>query len=242
MADASQLLTTRGPRNPGSAGRRLFWARAQYTEFRKAPIIRSLPRVVSVRASRFITLGLVLILSACSPSRPSGEPLVGDVSDPAGDTQTGTSPVRPDLVRASIEVTFGEGDDVEDAEVHLAIRVVPGTFNINTGRILVHLDVDESPATGVPAAPGLTVDYWVDISGGRAALFKCPLVGDAVCAVVDDGLTLSLAPEGPAVVLPLGALGDDDGRMSFRVVAAPLALLTATDFLPDVGLPPARVR
>ena len=186
--------------------------------------------------SRNILCSLVLALAvACSPSRPS-EGFRGEVTDPAGDIQAGTSPPRPDLIGATIDV------DDDDEEVRVTVSLAPGTFDINTSRIVVYLDVDESPATGVPASPGLMVDYWIDISNGRAALAHCPTSAAGVCSVVDDGLEFTPGPNGAEVIVRLEQLGDDEGRMGFRVVANPVALPGATDFLPDVGLSPGRVR
>jgi hypothetical protein len=183
-----------------------------------------------------------------SPSMPSIPVLTGSVSDPAGDAVPRPSvPVSPDLVGATIEVSGGI--------LTLTVSFAPGTLSQTQTLWAATLDTDENPATGSPG---------VDSGGGDAALIG----GDYVIeGVMPRGSmqALVLRSTGPnqfvtvgtvavsfpsanqaRVAVPLSLLGNDDGRLKFKVTCAQFladAVTTAiVDYMPDLGLPPGVVR
>ena len=170
----------------------------------------------------------------CSPTEPSDESRQADVTDPSGDVAASTAAIRhPDLIRATIEV--------EDRVATFIVRFATGTFDANTSRTVIYLDIDETPATGIPAAPGLTVDYWLDVSNSSAALSKCVAGATSACTEVNQP-TASFTIDGFDVTVPLTALDDDDGRMGFRIVSNHEVVTSSPDFLPNASLAPGRVR
>jgi hypothetical protein len=188
---------------------------------------------------RFKTLHVCLALSlgvtpACSPTEPSRESRRADVADPSGDVPASTAAIRhPDLIRATIEIESGLAT--------FTVRFAPGTFDADTSRTVIYLDVDETPATGIPAAPGLTVDYWVEIVDGAASVSRCVAGPPGACTVVEQQ-TAAFTADSVDVTLPLSALGDDDGRMGFRIVSNHEVVTGTPDYLPNVSLAPGRVR
>jgi hypothetical protein len=187
--------------------------------------------------------------AACSsPSTPSAPPaLTGTVSDPAGDATSNVVPIAPDLVGATIQVAGGN--------LTLTISFAPGTYSQTQTLWSATLDTDENPATGSPG---------VDSGGGDAALLGADYV---VYGVAPRGSTQAfvLRATGPnqfvnvgsvpvtfpaadqaRVVVPLSMLGNDDGRLKFKIVCSQYLTDTTstgiTDYMPDLGLPPGVVR
>jgi len=196
----------------------------------------------------------LLALSACSggsttaPSSPAATVLAGNVSDAVGDAvvlpvlRNGVSitpvvPVPSDLLQATVTVSGGN--------LAATISFAPNTFSHTDTFACLMLDADENPATGGPSAGGdvaLGYDY-------------------SVCAVLPRGSTTAqvsrLAAGGATGIgtvpcefvslnqmrfsVPLSLLGNDDGKMAFKVSAMqwvddPIVLHTGTlDLMPDIG-------
>ena len=180
--------------------------------------------VWSRRLGPALALGLFCALAAaCSSSTAPQLNLSVDITDPSGDAPVSALvPNPPDIIRASVDVNRGV--------VTFEIRFRPG-WEPATSFLTIDLDVDQDEATGVPNA-GLGVDYEVGPSGiVRFDGMNPTVVGLPTSSTSTDSLHLRAS---------LDLLGNDDGRMNFRVRASH-ALQPVFDFLPDVNLPAARV-
>ena len=180
----------------------------------------------------------VLISSACGNST-SGPPTSSsslnasfhaEVTDPAGDAVSDTRvPFSPDLMRGTA--------DVAGLNITFTVRVAAGTFDSRTTRFTVLLNTDQNVSTGTGT---LGVEYFLQmggIFGNRADVVKSD--GDVVVgSVAADVLT-----NGIDVTVPLALLGNDDGRMNFKVFASAGPVWpTILDHMPDEGSPPGRVQ
>lgn len=165
---------------------------------------------------------------------PGGGP-GGSATDPSGQGP-------PDLVAASAVVI---GQDLE-----LSVDLFAPTFDNAATVVQVAIDVDRNPSTGL--VDSLLGELGADVIVAWGPDFCVPQ-GDSVNALVvryDAGGVVTgfdLVPTlfGPAsyrVRVPLDFLGSPDGPMHARVVASPCqqpgGILTSTDALPDVQLPP----
>jgi hypothetical protein len=132
-------------------------------------------------------------------------------------------------VRATVEVSAGN--------VTVAVRVAPGTFAQSTTRFTVLMNTDQNLSTGTGT---LGVEYFVQMGGmfgNRADIVKSD--GDVV---VGSG-TASFAAGGIDAIVPLALIGNDDGRMDFKVFASAGPVWPdILDRMPDEGLPPGRVQ
>ena len=202
------------------------------------------------------TLVLGLLFAACGgggnrsstgPSAPSPTPtpsptssLRGEVSDPTGDAlQFANVLVSPDLVSASIEIT--------GALALLSVRLAPGTFQAGTTHVQFDLDTDQNALTG-HSFFGLGNEYFVNMGsrydGGSATVNRD--LGETY--VRTGSVPVTFSPDGMDVAIPLALLGNDDGRMNFRVVVSSQvnfdkpAFTFIADFMPNTNLSPAVVR
>jgi hypothetical protein len=203
-----------------------------------------------MRASAAVLL--ILAASGCgsasTPAAPSVPALTGTVTDAAGDAlpRPGVA-VTPDLIGATIEVSGGN--------LTLTVTLAPGTLSQTQTLISAALDTDENPGTGSPG---------IDSAGSDAALIGTDYVINAVAPrnsaqalILRATGNYQFATAGTAsvsfpsanqvrVIVPLSLLGNDDGRMKFKVACSQYLTDTTvtgiTDFMPDVGLPSGVVR
>jgi len=161
--------------------------------------------------------------------------------DPVGDTGgsfRGTP--LPDLLSASIEITSGN-------RMVISVRCAPGTFDPPTTYIQVGLDADQNPATGDPFE-GLGLEYIVNMGSsyyGEEAEVQRFSGGDPAYRRVGT-VPITRVGDGIDVGIPLSMLGDDDGRLTFRVVSSYYlggnGFTGILDYMPDRGSPGAVVR
>jgi hypothetical protein len=180
--------------------------------------------------------------STTAPSTTSTT-LHGEVVDPIGDALSDSRvPVSPDLVRATADVSAGN--------ITFVIQLASGTLNRQTTRVSVGLDTDQDGSTGIGQSSGFGADYGIDLaaSTGQVAILKADPVGCAAhlsCFSAVGSVPLSFVLDGMQVTVSLSLLGNDDGRMSFRlnsnVLVTPLTSVVF-DFMPDNNLPPGRVQ
>lgn len=174
--------------------------------------------------------------------------LIGQGSDPTGDqiAREGLQNL-PDLVAARVVVSGGN--------LFATILYAPTTFDRDTTRSSLFLDIDDDPATGfsgvfadgrfVPSTAG--VEY--------AILARTPLEGADVRVIrlgrnAGEGTEIGSVPvtyltDGHEFSVPLTLLENDDGRMTVRVrTYVRLAARTTAfvDALPDVNMPRLPVR
>jgi hypothetical protein len=182
---------------------------------------------------------IILILSiACggsttsptAPTQSSNPSLHGEVTDPSGDAlgdaRLATS---PDLVRATADVSAGS--------ITFTARVAPGTFAQATTRFTILLNTDQNVATGTGT---LGIEYFVQMGGilaNRADIVRSD--GD----VVVGSVPVSFVANGIDAIVPLALIGNDDGRLNFKVFASAGPVWPdVLDRMPDEGLPPGRVQ
>lgn len=182
--------------------------------------------------------------SPSAPATPAPSPtprgLRGDVTDAIGDA--GSFPgvaIPPDLRSASIEITAGN-------LMLVTVRFAPGTFNPATTFVQFELDVDQNPVTGSPFE-ALGLDYIVDMGssyyGGQAQVLR--FVGGTQYQLVGT-VPISVGVDGIDVGIPLSLIGNDDGRLNFRVISSGYlggdGFSTILDYAPDRGRPGAVVQ
>src|SRR5713226_8888970 len=169
-----------------------------------------------------IIAGVLLGLVACGGSTAPSMTLTGTVTDLAGDAVARPGAlVSPDLVAAAIEVSGGA--------LTLTVSLAPGTLTQTQTLISASLDTDENPNTGSPG---------IDSGGGDATLIGADYVINAVAArnaaqarilratgayqFVTAGSASVSFPSADLlrVTVPLTLLGNDDGRLKFKVVCS----------------------
>lgn len=209
------------------------------------------------RALRLAMSVAPVILASCggstTPTAPAtgARSLTGTVTDPIGDALVVPGvPTSPDLAGATLEVDGGN--------LTITVSYAPGTMSQGRTLFLAFLDTDENPATGnpgIPAASGVAdadqIGWEYQIGGvdpvgsGRASVLRATGSGNT--------LTLNSVPvtfpnaDQIRVVVPMSALGNDDGRMTFKIIGFPWLdsqppSATAVDDMPDLAAAPGAVR
>ena len=164
------------------------------------------------------------------PSPSPGQSLHAEVTDPSGDALVdGQLPISPDLVRGTADVSGGN--------ITFTVRVAPGTFAQQTTRFTILLNTDQNLATGTGT---LGIEYFVQmggILGNRADIVRSD--GD----VVVGSVPVSFVANGIDAVVPLALIGNDDGKLDFKVFASAGPVWPdILDRMPDEGLPAGRVQ
>ena len=193
-------------------------------------------------------------IAGCAGSSSPGTPTVtvqtftGRLTDPSGDAVPRPSvAVSPDLVAAVIEVGGGTVD--------VGVALAAGSLSPSQMMCAVLFDTDENASTGSPGvdgegsdAPLMGVDYMLSAISPRDSMRAQVLraTGPNQFTVVGSAPVLLTSPDQIRLSLPLAALGNDDGRLRFSLTCAQWISDTAvsgiTDYMPDLGSPPALVR
>jgi hypothetical protein len=191
--------------------------------------------VIAMSATPIVSCGS----SSTSPSQATTNPLHVDVTDPSGDARPLDGLARsPDFIRGAA--------DVGNGTITFTVRFATGTFDPATTLVIIELDVDQNPSTG-QSDSGLGADYLVSLGSGFGAqalvghyagsLANFTPVGNASVTTVTDGMD---------VTVPLSLLGNDDGRLDFRMIAFSHVAGSPTsgglDWMPDTNLPGARIQ
>ena len=198
---------------------------------------------------RSFAAGVALLSWAAADSRSASAPVTeffGEISDPAGDsTQFGWEPASkpaPDFVYASALAA--------DGQIVLTARFDPGTYGNDT-YVAFSLDTDTDPSTGWPGttsnltidADVLGVEFVVDAKGtafgGKARIFEGSTSGFTLIA---SDLDITFHEDGLDVVIPLSLIGDDDGRLHFKVTVGVqrtnIFFFPISDWITDADLQP----
>jgi hypothetical protein len=207
-------------------------------------------------------IAIVLAGDACSSSSSptsigvSSPTFTGSVTDPVGDTVitpvirngvtlTPVIPVRPDLIAATLDVSGGT--------LTATVSFAAGTLSHADTIFCVLVDIDENPATGNPGGGADNATFGWDYSicavnprGSTTAQISRADTPTGGLGIGSVPMTFPSADQARFSV-PLSTLGNDDGRMSFKVrslqwLDAPILNSDTIDTMPDVGRPPGLVR
>jgi hypothetical protein len=206
-----------------------------------------------------LVVGSLVMTAACSgsttsPSLPPPATLTASVSDAIGDTVlspvlrngvlvTPVVAVPPDLAGATIEIANGN--------LTATISFAPGTLSHTNSFACILLDADENPSTGGPSAGGdvpLGYDYSICAVVPRASTTaQVSVLGGGVSTGIGSVPATFPTNDQVRFVVPMSLLGNDDGRMAFKVqsmqwVDDPIFNSGAIDWMPDLGRPAALIR
>lgn len=212
-----------------------------------------------MRAARLACLPIAAIAISCGSATTTptsvSTALSGSVTDPVGDavnlpvfrnggSVTPIVPVLPDLAAATLAVSGGR--------LTATISFAPGTLSHTDTFACLMLDTDENASTGTPSAGGdvrLGFDYSVCAVLPRASTTAqiSNLAGPTAVGVGTAPATFPGANQIQFTV-PLSMLGNDDGRMAFKVNALqwvddPVVFNSGViDVMPDLGVAAGLVR
>jgi hypothetical protein len=193
-----------------------------------------------------LIIGALLAATACgsTSTAPTNTPNTfhAEVADPAGDAAVSAAvPTPPDLIHGSVDVGGGS--------LTVTIQFAPGTLNRASTLLTIQLDTDQNPATGIPAANGVGIDYVLSMYGPTGTIVQqatpATCANGGACYTQVGTASLGLGTDTMTTTIPLSMLGNADGRLNYRVFAsvpqpAPTPTIT-TDVMPDITLPPAHV-
>lgn len=175
-----------------------------------------------------------LAIAACdkTPAAPTGPTVsVTDVTGDAG-APINTAPA-PDL--SGVTMSLAQSTVVAD------VTFAPGTLSQSLTNVLIVFDVDESASTGTPGidaagddAAGFGTDYFIQCVGGQCEV----RTGSGL--TVTGTVSASYPGSGQMhVVIPLTMIGNDDGRLRFKVLARQSltggGVTGVLDIMPNVG-------
>ena len=176
-----------------------------------------------MRASLFSAIGsFALSVAVLSGSQ---KPLVGELKDPVGDVKPNRQmPTPPDLVHARFEVSNGA--------LTITASFAPGTLSPQT-TVNIYLDTDEDAKTGtvvfIREKNQIGADFEIQPlqpqNVARAALTAHPSATESKLLGLIDVVSPSIDQR--RFVVPLQRLGNDDGRMAFKLECS--FIVNATD-------------
>jgi hypothetical protein len=193
-------------------------------------------------------VGAVLPIVSCGGSTTPAAPstsiptLRGTVSDPAGDSLRASGvAISPDLVSASIEVSGGA--------LTATVTFGPGTLSHPDTFVNVLLNTDENPTTGNSTFGWDYAITGVNPRGSTSARIVQALGSNVprLSTLVGTSTVTFTAVDRLQITVALGLLGNDDGRLSFRVeslqwVEGPIPDSGVLDVMPDAGVASGLVR
>lgn len=192
------------------------------------------------------TVDFILDVNGSFRNVAGGGGLTGVVNDPTGDTFADGPAPYPDLVEASARVQSGS--------CTFSVRFAPGTYNSALTGTQLLLDTDQNPASGYPGSDSSGVndvgiigcEYIVsaDMPTSSAAVLRYDASAGGFTYLGNFGSVTTLV-DGFDVMLPLAAIGNDDGRMNFKIICytnLPGSGSTGVlDYMPNVGQPAGRI-
>jgi hypothetical protein len=187
--------------------------------------------------------------SSSNPTSPPAATLFSSVvNDATGDTQlfpvlrNGISimpvvPIPPDLLMATVIASSGN--------LEVTVSFAAGTLSHTDSFFCAFLDTDESATTGNPSAGGdvpLGFDYSIcAVSPRGSTTAQVSRLSGGTATGIGSAPATFVSPDQLRVVVPLALLGNDDGRMAFKVnsmqwmVDTPVFNTGAIDWMPDLG-------
>jgi hypothetical protein len=197
-----------------------------------------------------VAAALSVACAGSSSTAPSTKPVTlhGEVSDLIGDAVpvAGVSN-PPDLIHGTVDIVAGN--------VAFTVQLAPATFNRQTTGVLIDLDTDRNPSTGISGVGGFGIDYVVSLwAPTNQVMIQKALANGACTAAANQCYTtvgtasLTVTTDGVQATVPLALLGSTDGRLNFRVFGYYVASLSSgnpailTDVMSDATLPPGSVQ
>ncbi|MGH9672389.1 MAG: hypothetical protein ACRD44_04355, partial [Bryobacteraceae bacterium] len=142
----------------------------------------------------------------------------------------------PDLISSFVSVFNGV--------VRFQVRFAPGTFNRSTTEVEISIDLDQNPATGdnsqvaqIEALTGRELILSMGSDANRDMAFGRPFIN----AIQAFSSPVMYVTDGIDTAVPVKMLGNDDGRLNFRIVArhrVPNLITNELDRMPNRGLAP----
>jgi hypothetical protein len=201
-------------------------------------------------ATGAVAAALSVACGGSSTTAPSTTPVTlhGEVSDPIGDAGPVAGVSNPaDLVHGTVDIRAGN--------ITFTMQLASATFDRQTTGVLIDLDTDRNPLTGVSAGSGFGIDYVVSLWAPtnqvliQKALANgiCSTTASTQCFTTVGTASLIVNADGVQATVPLSLLGSGDGRLNFRVFAYYVAPSSGsptilTDVMPDAALPPGSVQ
>ena len=188
----------------------------------------------------------VLLVISCggptTPAAPSTPTLKGTVSDPTGDSLRASGvAISPDLVSATI--------DVSGSTLTATVTFTSGTLSHPDTFVNVLLNTDENTTTGHSTFGWDYAITGVNPRGSTTARIVQALGSNVprLSTFVGTSTVTFTAVDQVQITVPLGLLGNDDGRLNFRVeslqwVDGPIPDSGVLDIMPDSGLANGLVR
>ena len=194
-----------------------------------------------------LVISVALAIAGCNkknnPASPSTPALRGQVNDSRGDTEghDGFNGVSPDLLVGMVEVAAGT--------VKFSATFAEGTMSRATTALQFALDVDQNVATGMQRQDynGVGVEFLVNMGSNADGVTKVLEYNPVSARFIEVASgPLTLGANTMETTIPLSALKNDDGKMSFKVIDSALignATFTGIlDYMTDPGLPPGVVQ
>jgi hypothetical protein len=177
---------------------------------------------------------------ACSPIPTAPTTPTGSLTDAVGDALP-VAAVPPDVTGATL--TIEGGALVAD------LTFVPETFSSIRTAFSLYLDTDEKQNTGYQAPSGTGADAyligWEYVIRGlhtavpsSAAIYRADGTRGSTLTFVDNVDVTFPARDRVRITVPLNRLGNDNGRLWFRVEVLDKgadAVLRAADYMPEAG-------
>jgi hypothetical protein len=146
------------------------------------------------------------------------------------------------------------------------VRFVKGTFNAAMTRVTLAIDIDENPATGSPGVDSgcqndratMGMDYVVTtggaVNGSNVIVFTYTNQAaqgqscNTFPGTPENVGTTTFDADGVDFAVPLSALGNDTGRLKFKVLSTtslpntcPTCSTSVQDYMTDVDSAPGQV-
>lgn len=167
----------------------------------------------------------------------------GTVTDPDNDASPSSNgDPDPDVISATVSS--------DGTNLNLQVRYKAGTFDPTLTRAQFILDTDQNPATGHPGSDSgcsndngiIGAEFLVNMGADLGTTAQV-LSYQGTCnifASAGNGTT-TFVTDGMDATVPLSLLGNDDGRVNFKVVISeqisPTGFTGVLDYMPNVGLP-----
>jgi hypothetical protein len=210
----------------------------------------SIKRLEIQLATGAVAAALSVACGGSSTTAPSSAPVTlhGELSDPTGDAVPVAGVFSPpDLVHGTVDIVAGN--------ITFTIQFASATFDHQTTGVLIDLDTDRNPSTGVSGGSSFGIDYVVSLWAPTNQVLIQKSLANGTCSAASNQCFTSVGTaslivnaDGVQATVPLSLLGSGDGRLNFRAFAYYVASASSgsptilTDVMPDAALPAGSVQ